>query len=119
MTPSPEQGQTPSANGAAQHASVMDVGTERIARVYAEALYRAAQERDQVDAVYEELNSLLRDVFQQAPDWEAFLASGAVGRDRKAVVIRSVLEGRASELFVNFILVLNEHERLDILRAIA
>src|SRR5438876_12002459 len=116
MTPSPEPGQTPSTNGTARHASVMDVGTERIARVYAEALYRAAQERGQVDAVYDELNSLLREVFERAPDWESFLVSGVVGRDRKAAVIRSVLEGRASELFVNFVLVLNDHERLDTLR---
>jgi F-type H+-transporting ATPase subunit delta len=97
----------------------MDVGTERIARVYAESLYRAAEPLGQVDEVYEELSSLLSDVFRKAPEWELFLASGAVGRDRKAAVIRSVFEGRASEIFVNFLLVLNDHERLDLLRATA
>jgi F-type H+-transporting ATPase subunit delta len=118
MSQFPSQGQPSSPNGAAHHPTVMDVGTERIARVYAEALLRAAEERNQVDEVFEELDSLIREVFRAAPEWEMVLSSGAVGRDRKATVIRSVFEGRASELFINFLLVLNDHERLDLLRAI-
>jgi F-type H+-transporting ATPase subunit delta len=118
MTHSSEPGRPPATNGAVHHATVMDVGTERIARVYAEALLRAAQERHQVDEVFEELDSLLREVFGSAPEWELFLTSGAVGRDRKAAIIRSAFEGRASDMFVNFLLVLNDHERLDLLRAI-
>jgi F-type H+-transporting ATPase subunit delta len=47
------------------------------------------------------------------------LASGAIGREPKAALIRSTFEGRASELFVNFLFVLNDHERLDLLRPIA
>jgi F-type H+-transporting ATPase subunit delta len=97
---------------------VLDVATERIARVYAEALFQAALERDQVNEVLEELTSLIEQVFPKAPDWETFLASGAIGRERKAAVIRSVFEHRASDLFLNFLLVLNDHERLDVLRSI-
>ena len=41
-----------------------------------------------------------------------------MGRDRKAHVIRKAFENRASELIVNFLLVLNEHERLDLLKPI-
>src|SRR5262249_47985328 len=113
-TQSSGPGQPPAPNGAAVHATVMDVGTERIARVYAEALFRAAEPVGQVDTIFEELDSLIRDVFRGAPEWEFFLASGAIGRDRKAAVIRSIFEGRASDLFVNFLLVLNDHERLDL-----
>jgi F-type H+-transporting ATPase subunit delta len=96
----------------------MDVGTERIARVYADALYRASLQQNRVDEIFEELESLVREVFHAAPEWEIFLSSGAIGRDRKAATIRAVFEGRASELVANFLLVLNDHERLDILRAI-
>ncbi len=42
-----------------------------------------------------------------------------MGRERKAHVIRSAFEGRASDLLVNFLQVLNDHERLDLLPAIA
>src|SRR5262249_19237563 len=44
--------------------------------------------------------------------------SGAIGRGHKATVIQSLFGSRASELFVNFLLVLNDHERLDLIRPI-
>jgi F-type H+-transporting ATPase subunit delta len=119
MNHSPNHGEAASTNGVARHENVMDVGTERIARVYAEALYRTAEPLGQGDEIHEQLSSLLTDVFRQAPEWEMFLASGAIGRDRKAAVIRSVFGGRASEILVNFLLVLNDHERLDLIRAAA
>ena len=94
------------------------VESQRIARVYAEALSNAAEKQQQVDAVLEEMDCVVRQVFKADPQFEEFLASGAVGRDRKAVVIQKVFEPRASELFVNFLLVLNRHERLDLLRQV-
>jgi F-type H+-transporting ATPase subunit delta len=95
-----------------------NVSAQRIARVYAEALLNAAEKRGEADAVAEQLSSLIGDVFQADPQFEAFLSSGAVGRPHKAAVLRSVFQKRASELFFNFLLVLNEHERLDLLRPI-
>jgi len=98
------------------HTSTADVGEQRVARVYAEALLNAAEKRDQADAVIEELDALVGEVFGADPQLEAFFSSGAIGRDQKAQVIRSAFDNRASELFVNFLLVLNEHERLNLLR---
>jgi F-type H+-transporting ATPase subunit delta len=95
-----------------------DVGSQRVARVYAEALLNAAEKRGQADAVLEALDSLVKDLFWADPNLEAFFSSGAIGRDRKAGVIRSVFGPRAGELFTNFLLVLNEHDRLDLLRPI-
>jgi F-type H+-transporting ATPase subunit delta len=117
MTSVPKEDK-PAANGQPLGDTVMDVATERVARVYADALLRAAESRNQVDEVLAELEALLQKVFRADSDFEAFLASGAIGRERKATVIRSVFEGRASELFVNFLLVLNAHERLDLVRVI-
>jgi F-type H+-transporting ATPase subunit delta len=94
-----------------------DVGAQRIARVYAEALLNAAGP-DQTDEVLEDLQSFIRDVFPADPQLEDFLCGAAIGRDRKAAVLKSALEGRASELFLHFLLVLNDQERLDLLRPI-
>jgi F-type H+-transporting ATPase subunit delta len=105
-------------NGDQQVYPAADVGAQRVARVYAEALLNAAEKQHQADAVLEEFESLVQDVFRASPQFESFLASGVIDRDQKAVVIRSVFEGRASELFVNFFLVLNAHERLSLLRSI-
>jgi F-type H+-transporting ATPase subunit delta len=95
-----------------------DVSAQRVARVYAEALVDAAEERGQVDAVLEEYDSLIHEVFRADPMFEAFLASAAVGREHKKEVLRKVFEHRASELFFNFLMVVNQHERLELLRLI-
>jgi F-type H+-transporting ATPase subunit delta len=103
---------------AARPETVLDPSTSRIARVYAEAIFRAADNRQQIDGLLEELDSLTKDVFKADPQFEAFLYSTAVGRDQKREVIESVFENTASELFVNALMVLNAHERLSLLRSI-
>jgi F-type H+-transporting ATPase subunit delta len=95
----------------------VDVGSQRIARVYAEALFRATPAQ-QTEAVFEEFDSLICDVFPADPEFEVFLASAAIGRRHKADVLKSVFEKRARAVFFHFLMVLNEHERLDLLRPI-
>jgi F-type H+-transporting ATPase subunit delta len=122
MTHSEERHSQPggaATRGETAHATVFDVNTQGLARVYAEALLGAAEKHNQANELLQEVESLVRDVFAREPQWEAFLSSGAIGRGRKAEAIRSVFESRASELFVNFLLVLNDHERLDLVRPIA
>jgi F-type H+-transporting ATPase subunit delta len=95
-----------------------DVGAQRVARTYAEAFLNAAAKQGQADAGLEELDFLVDELFKADPQFEDFLSSGAIGRDRKAQVLRSVFESRASALVYNFLQVLNTHERLDLLRPI-
>ncbi len=96
-----------------------DVGEQRVAQTYAEALLNAAQKQGQAEAVLDDLEALVREVFRTDPGLEQFVGSGAIGRDRKAAVIRKVFEGRADPVFVNFLNVLNNHDRLGLLRPIA
>jgi F-type H+-transporting ATPase subunit delta len=102
-----------------RHETVFDDALRRVAGVYAEALLGAAAKRQQAEEVYEEFQALVGDLFRREPQLEAFLASRAVGRDRKAEVLRQAFEGRCSEVFANFLYVLNDHDRLDALRAVA
>jgi F-type H+-transporting ATPase subunit delta len=106
------------ASGAVHHESVLDTGTQRVARVYAEALLKAAVGRNNVDEILAELEALVDEVCAKNPELEAFLTSGTLGRERKAHAIRAAFEGRADELVVNALLVLNDHDRLDLLRPI-
>ncbi len=96
-----------------------DVRAQRVARVYAEALLNEAQARNQAADVRDELEALVKDVVRASPEAEAFFVSAAIGRDRKARAIRSALGGQAGELVLNFLLVLNAHDRLDVLDAVA
>ena len=66
-------------NGDSQVQPAADVGAQRIARIYAEALLNAAEKRGQADGILEELESLVQDVFRADPHFETFLASPAVG----------------------------------------
>jgi F-type H+-transporting ATPase subunit delta len=107
-----------SGNGEQTFDHTADVGAQRVARVYAEALLGAADKRGEVDPVAEQLDSLAGELFRADPDLAKFLVSGAIGRDQKARVINAVFQPRASELFLNFLLVLNHHDRLELLTAI-
>jgi F-type H+-transporting ATPase subunit delta len=101
------------------HATVFDDTTRRVARVYAEALLNAAERQHQSAEVLEELEALIRDVFNRQRDFEVFLASAVIGRERKEEVLRRAFEGKVSPLLFNFLLVLNDRARLDVLRGVA
>jgi len=116
MTPSADP-KNPIAE-AAHHETVLEVNTQRIARVYAEALLRAAESQELAAEIFEELQALVDQVFKADPLFEEFLSSGAVDRKRKAEIIESTFAGRAGDLFINFLLVLNDHERAGLLRPI-
>jgi F-type H+-transporting ATPase subunit delta len=102
-----------------QHQDEGDVGTQRLARVYATALLDAAgQQEGQVAVVLEELDSLIDDVFGHHPHLEVLFSGAAVGRTVRRQALEKAFGGRASDLFFRFLLVLNDHERLALVRPI-
>jgi F-type H+-transporting ATPase subunit delta len=103
-------------NNEPSSAIAFDVEARGVARVYATALLKAAQKSGKLDDVLEELRSLVEDVCATQPVFENFLISPSIGRDRRAEALRRALEGKASDLFLNFLLVLNQHDRLNILQ---
>jgi F-type H+-transporting ATPase subunit delta len=106
-------------NGADHHERLKaDVGARRVARVYAEALFNEAIARNQAREVLDELEALVNDVVHANPETAAFFSSAAIGRERKAESLRAALGGRSSDLVLHFILVLNEHYRLDLLSVV-
>src|SRR5262245_61442442 len=102
--------------------SVFDIDVLRLARVYAAALLKAAQPKGVVDEIQQSFDTLVGNPLRQsedASDPAALMASGAIPKARKAEVIERIFRGKAEDLFVNFLLVLNEHNRLQILRPVA
>ena len=99
----------------ARHDTVLDDTLRRAASVYAEALYNAAAAKNQEGEVLEELNALQALTFGGDPQMAVLIGSTALSRDRRKAILRA-FEGRAHELLVNFLYVLNEHDRLDVLR---
>jgi F-type H+-transporting ATPase subunit delta len=96
-----------------------DVGAQRIARLYAEALYAAAEKAGTIDEVQAELDILVHGVYDNDPRIEVFLSGAALGRDARTAAIDKVFKSRSSETFYAFLQVLNGHERLELIRPIA
>jgi F-type H+-transporting ATPase subunit delta len=100
------------------HPTVLDTSVVQLARVYAVALMKAVAKANQADAVIEEYESFLHDVIDRNPQFETVLNSSIIARADKGATIRKTFEGRASTIFLNFLLVLNDHGRLNLLRSV-
>ena len=101
------------------HATVFDDATRHVARIYAEALLGAADKRQQTQEVLEQLEELVREILARDSAFALFLASAVVGRDRKRESLRRAFQGKINDVLYHFLLVLNDHDRLGILRETA
>jgi F-type H+-transporting ATPase subunit delta len=106
------------ANVEQSHRQMADVSGQRVAHTYALALLDAAEKQNQARELLEDLDALVGQVFATRPQMEIFLSSMAVGRHAKTAVLRDAFTDRSSDLFRNFLMVLNDHDRLDLLRSI-
>jgi F-type H+-transporting ATPase subunit delta len=87
----------------------------QVGAVYAEALLNAAEKAGQVDEVLGELDALLDTTVKRGSPLRPFFASGVISRETRGEVIRKVFDGRANPLIVDFLMVVNEHDRLPLL----
>lgn len=90
----------------------------RIARVYAEALAAAAAPRGEADSLGDALDSLVRDVLDADRRVETLFASPAVKKAEKQAAIDAAFGPNAPELLRNFVSVLNQNNRLGLIRAV-
>jgi F-type H+-transporting ATPase subunit delta len=88
-----------------------------VARVYADAFLNVIP-AGQLDGALEEFRSFVDDVLARHRDLSQLLLSGTVSRDQKLQLIDRIVQGRASELFTNFLRVLARHDRIDLVRLI-
>jgi F-type H+-transporting ATPase subunit delta len=101
------------------HAPAVAEDSPEVARRYAEALIKAAEREGAVDLVLEELAELDRDVLKPNPRFAQVLASSRVSAPEKDRILVELLENRASSVLLRFLRVLNRHERLAYLGAVA
>ena len=98
--------------------AVVDDRTLALGRVYGIPLLDLTEEQGQGDAILDELQELARLVVRD-PELEDFLASPLVDANDRREVIEKLFRGRASDLLVDALQVVNRHGRLDYLSAIA
>ncbi|MFG0256444.1 MAG: ATP synthase F1 subunit delta [Phycisphaerales bacterium JB043] len=94
---------------------------DSLARVYARSLFDMASERGGQDSIESTLGEL-EDVVELAteiPSFAEFLTSQILSTEKRAESLRTIFGGRASDVVLNFLLVLNEKNRLDRIGTIA
>lgn len=96
----------------------IDEREREVGRLYAEAILHVAEEGGQAEALLEELNGLI-EYLDRNPEFERFLASPLIEEGPHAQVIEDAFRGKASDLLVDSLLVINRKGRLSALRAIA
>ena len=92
--------------------------SQAIARVYAEALFEIAQEREQAASVREGLCHLA-EVERCSEPWRTFLETPVIRREEKAATIVKVFRGKVSELVMDFLMVVARKNRLGLLDEVA
>src|SRR5438132_1266157 len=105
------------ADGQQEHLAA-DVGAEKIARVYAEALLTEAAKVNLAQEILEDLDFLVDQVFQANPEVEEFLTGGGLRRESRAALLKKAFADQTSQLFLNFLFVLNDHDRLHLIRSV-
>ena len=89
---------------------------EEIARVYADALFEAAQDKDKIDDVHDEL-AQFADAMNESNDLRVFFFSPYFSSDEKRKAIRETVSGESDE-FRNFLELLAEKHRMPAVFAI-
>ncbi len=89
-----------------------------VAGVYARALLALAVDRDEADRIEAELAELA-DMLAASPELKDYLASPLVDLEARGAALDRALAGRASELVVNTLQVMNGKGRLALLPALA
>jgi F-type H+-transporting ATPase subunit delta len=96
----------------------VDERDREVGRLYAEAILRIAEEQGQAEALQEELTDLVS-YLDRNPELEDLFASPLVEEGSHAEVIEKAFRGKASDLLVDSLQVINRKGRLGALRAIA
>ena len=97
---------------------IADVQSLEVARVYAEALLNAAEKAGQAGEVLAEFEALLQTIEAPRSVVRKFLASGVISRETRGEAIRKAFDGRAHPILVDFLLLVNDHERMPLLPAV-
>ena len=89
---------------------------EEIARVYADALFGVAKEKDELDEIHEQLGQFA-DAMEESHDMQSFFFSPYFSTSEKSEAISKAISG-ANDEFVNFLELLTEKNRMPVIFAI-
>ena len=81
-----------------------------VSKVYGDALFETAMEKDQVDVLYEEACALIP-ILEGNPELTALLNNPRVVKEEKVSMIHQIFSGRVEEALMGFLAVVVEKDR--------
>ena len=89
-----------------------------VAQVYSRAMHDLAVSKGEADGLLEELRELAGSI-ERDPDFAAFVSSPMIDAEDRSQALERIFRGRASDLVVDSLQILNRKGRLALLPAIA
>lgn len=89
-----------------------------VARVYADAMLELAEKRGEAESLNDELAELAR-LYERDPGFRDFVTSPLIDAEEREGSIERVFRGRASELLVDSLQILNRKGRMALVPAVA
>jgi F-type H+-transporting ATPase subunit delta len=99
-------------------ATVFDSEEQYVGQVYGKALLSAAQREGKLDAIADELESLIHDVFDKNQRFEANLANPRLSFERKWAMLDRVFGNKMDGTLLRFLKVVCRRNRMSAIRAI-
>jgi F-type H+-transporting ATPase subunit delta len=104
-------------SGDKQESKAFSVAAQRVAAIYAKAFLGAAENAGQTDAMVEELDAVAA-TLERYPKLEEVLGSVLVAAEEKTQALDRIFGGKLSLLVLDFLKVMAQHGRLEIVRAV-
>ena len=105
-------------DGAYSVLSTIELKTDRIGRVYAEALIELAREQGVVDSLADEVEHLLP-LVSEGGELNRLLTNPAIGDSERSKIVERVFKGKVSDLLYKMMCVLSDKGRLGSLSQVA
>ena len=88
-----------------------------VSKVYGDALFEAAMEKQMLDTVYEEV-SALQVIFQENPDLVRTLNHPKIVKEEKISILENIFSGKVSDELMGFLTIIVEKGRQNDISAI-
>jgi F-type H+-transporting ATPase subunit delta len=87
---------------------------DRISKRYAKSIFDLGVEQNVVEPLYREFREL-GNIMKQNRDFTTFLHSPVISSEKKIAILEKLFRGKASDIIVNFLVLMTRRKREDLL----
>ena len=81
-----------------------------VSKVYGDALFETAMDKDRMDVIYDEASALVH-IFRANPDLTVLLTNPQIVKEEKVAIINQLFSGKVTEELMGFLTIIVEKDR--------